>query len=103
MNDRRRFVIAISLVAGAALAGGCARRAHTSPRFGVQNHAYFDRQAAAAARGTAQGLDSEEAAVIHQRYRETIGKRGAQQQRNDPRSSVLILDQGDQRDASKRP
>ena len=83
----------------AALAGGCARHAHTRRDFGVANHAFFDRQAHATTRGSAQGLDSEEAAAIHQDYRTTIGKREAAG-RNDPRSSVMIL-QEDRRDSAK--
>lgn len=96
MHHRKLFLV---LVLGAAAA--CARRAHTRSDFGVQNKAFFDRQAEAAGRGSAQGLDSEEAAAIHQRYRDTIGKPGTTS-RNDPGSSVLIL-QEPGRDAPKHP
>lgn len=89
-----RHVLFIAVV----LATGCARRPHTRPDFGVPNHAFFDRQAQAAVRGSAQGLDSEEAATIHQRYRDTIGKRGA----TAPGSQVLILGE-DRNAATKRP
>lgn len=89
MRDKRQLMIA-ALVA-VAVAPGCGRRAHTRTDFGVANRAFFNRQAQQAGRGAAQGLDSEEASAIHQRYRESIGKRGVQQ-RNDPRSSVLILE-----------
>jgi hypothetical protein len=95
-----RHTFSIALVAGALLAAGCARRAHTRGDYGVPNHTFFDRQAQGATRGSAQGLDSEEAAVIHQHYGQTLGKKGASQ-RNDPGSSVLIL--GEDRNASKKP
>lgn len=98
MRNQRHWMLA-ALVA-VALAPGCGRRAHTRADYGVANRAFFDRQAQQAARGTTQGLDSEEAAVIHQHYRESIGKRGAQQ-RNDPRSSVLILED-DRNEPQKR-
>lgn len=90
------------IAAGIVLLAGCARRPHTRADFGVPNRAFFDRQAGAAAHGSAQGLDSEEAATIHQRYRDTIGKRGATAPRNDPGSSVLILGE-DRNAATKRP
>lgn len=85
---------------GILLAAGCARRAHLRDDFGVATRTFFDRQAVAAASGAGQGLDSEEAAAIHQRYRETVGKKGVAAPRNDPRSSVLILGE-DRHDAIK--
>lgn len=97
MRSKRHWQLFLALAAAAA----CARRPHTRSDFGVQNKAFFDRQADATRRGSAQGLDSEEAAAIHQRYRDTIGKPGAAS-RNDPGSSVLIL-QEPGRDAPKRP
>lgn len=95
-----RHTLSIAVVAGALLVTGCARRPHTRSDFGVPNHTFFDRQAEGTTRGSAQGLDSEEAAVIHQHYGQTLGKRGATP-RNDPGSSVLIL--GEDRNASKKP
>ncbi len=93
--------LALATLVAVPLAGGCARHAHTRGHFGVQNRTFFDRQAAAAGRGSAQGLDSEEAAAIHSKYRDTVGKPGAQS-RNDPGSSVLILQPENHRDAAKR-
>jgi hypothetical protein len=107
-HDKRTFsiaAIALATLAGAAIASGCARRAHTRSDFGVPNRTFFDHQAQAASAGSAQGLDSEEASAIHQHYREALGKRGAQP-RNDPGSSVLILQENPhetRHDASKRP
>lgn len=89
MRDKRPWIVAV--VFAVAIAPGCGRRAHTRADYGLANRAFFNRQAQQAGRGAAQGLDSEEASAIHQRYRESIGKRGVQQ-RNDPRSSVLILE-----------
>jgi hypothetical protein len=103
-HHKRTFsaaAIALATLAGAAIASGCARRAHTRSDFGVPNQTFFNYQAQAASAGSAQGLDSEEASAIHQHYRETLGKRGTQP-RNDPGSSVLIL-QENHHDASKRP
>ncbi len=90
----------ILVLSGILIAAGCARRPHMRGDFGVATHTFFDRQAVAASSGAGQGLDSEEAAAIHQRYRETVGKKGAAAPRNDPRSSVLILGE-DRHDATK--
>ena len=72
------------------LAAGCARRPHTRSDYGVLNHAFFNRQARASERGSAQGLDSEEAATIQKRYHQTLGN--TSQRTTDPRSSVLLLE-----------
>ena len=90
----------IAIVIAIAAAASCTRRAHTRSDFGVANRTVFDRQAEASGSGTAQGLDSEEAATTNQRYRETLGRRG-RESRNDPSSSVLII-QGDRRDANQK-
>jgi hypothetical protein len=95
MRHHRQLSLVLATTVGALVATGCARRPHTRSDFGVPNHTFFDRQAQATSKGSAQGLDSEEAAAIHQHYGETLGKRGAAA-RNDPRSSVLIL--GENRD-----
>jgi hypothetical protein len=93
-------VAAIALAA-ATLGPGCARQLHRRDGFGAANHRFFDRQAEAAAAGPGAGLDSEEAAIIPQRYREALGARAATA-RDDPRSSVLIL-QEDGDAARRRP
>lgn len=72
------------------LAAGCARRPHTRSDFGVSNRAFFNRQARASEKGSGQGLDSEEAATIQKRYHQNLGN--TSQRPNDPRSSVLILE-----------
>lgn len=80
------------VLAAATLAAGCARTMHRRDGFGVANHTFFDRQAQAATSGGAQGLDPEEAAMIHARYRETLGGRTQATGKGDARgSSVLIL------------
>lgn len=102
---KRTFSIAaviVSTLAAGTLTTACARRPHTNPEFGVNNRAFFDRQARAAYSGSAQGLDSEEAATIHQQYRQGMGAKRGAQSTPDPKSSVLIL-QEDKRDAAKRP
>ena len=83
---RTRLSIVLLLVLGAA---GCTRKPHTRSTFGTEVRSAFDRQAQAAAQGSAQGLDSEEAAGIQRRYRQSIGNPPA---KADPRSSVLILE-----------
>lgn len=103
-HDMRRFSIAataLTTLVAVTSAGGCTRQAHTRSDFGVATRAVFDHQARAASRGPTQGLDSEEASAIQDRYREAIGKRGAPP-RNDPRSSVLRLEEG-RHDAAKHP
>ena len=103
-HDVRRFSIAATALAtliAVTSAGGCTRQAHTRSDFGVAARTTFDRQARAASRGPTQGLDSEEASAIEERYREALGKRGALP-RNDPRSSVLLLEEG-RHDAAKHP
>ena len=97
---RQTLSIVLAAALGVLLATACARRPHTRSDYGVPNQTFFDRQAHAAARGSAQGLDSEESATIHQHYGQTLGRRGTTP-RNDPGSSVLIL--GEDRNASKRP
>jgi hypothetical protein len=87
-NLRTSILAAVAL---AVLAGGCARTMHRRPSYGAANHAFFDRQAAATAGGAAHGLDPEEAALIHQRYRESMGGRAATTGKDEARSQVLIL------------
>lgn len=101
MCHKRTLSVAIVLAMSVGAGIGCGRRAHTSRTFGVANHTLFDHQAQATTHGSGQGLDSEEAAVVHERYRETLGTRGAEP-RNDPRSSVLILDEGRHEAAPKK-
>lgn len=94
---RTRFSVGAVLVAAAigAAALGCSRKEHIREDFGVQTREFFDRQARSAEDGQTQGLDSEEAALIHQSYRGTMGGQAASRQtRGDPASSVLILEDG---------
>jgi hypothetical protein len=78
-------------VATMALAGGCTRRAHMRDDFGVPTRSFYDRQAAATKDGGGDGLDSEEAALIHANYRKTLGN-GAGARTADPKSQVLIVE-----------
>ena len=75
---------------------------HRRDGFGVANHAFFDRQAEATRTGTTTGLDPEEAALIHARYRETLGGRAAASGKATPESSVLILQEGDHAGTTKK-
>lgn len=100
---RSRMIWLATLVLASATAAGCARRAHTRSDFGVANKTFFDRQAQATGSGSAlQGLDSDEASSINQQYRQSRGTRGAGS-RNDPGSSVLILQEGRRDEANRRP
>lgn len=95
-----RFVVAAVAVTLVTAALACQRREHTRSGFGLANRAFFDRQAKAAGSGSAQGLDSEESALIHQRYRANLGSQRSTLAPNDPRSSVMIL-QEERRDAPR--
>lgn len=86
-------VVAIA-IGGTAASVSCSRQAHIRDDFGVQTRQFFDRQAGAAEKGDSQGLDSEEASLIHQSYRKNMGSPSGPT-RSDPRSSVLILEDGD--------
>ncbi|MBL9017542.1 MAG: hypothetical protein JNL83_25355 [Myxococcales bacterium] len=86
---RTHLPILLALALGLGLAG-CTRKPHTRSTWGTEVHSAFDRQAQATGSGSAQGLDSEEAAAIQRRYRQSIGNPPAKT--SDPRSSVLILE-----------
>lgn len=98
-NLRTSILAAVAL---AVLAGGCARTMHRRPNYGAANHAFFDRQAEATATGAAHGLDPEEAALIHQQYRESMGGREATTGKDDARSQVLILREDGNAGAQKK-
>lgn len=100
MRTSMRAVLFVSV----ALAFACQRREHLRSGFGVENRTFFDRQAAAAGSGSAHGLDSEEAAAVQQRYRQSIGDpRSRAASPGDPRSSVMILQEDRRAPAKSRP
>ena len=84
----KRIELVAAAVVGVALLAGCSRREHIREDHGVQTREFFDRQARAAGSGEAQGLDSEEAALIHESYRQTLGQRS----RRTQESPMLILE-----------
>ena len=86
------WLAALTLAAAFAATAACGSRAHLGENHGVQSRAFFERQARAASDGTAQGLDSEEASLIHESYRETLGQKVRRNQ--DQSSSMLILENG---------
>lgn len=99
-NLRWMSTVAAALAA-ITLASGCARTMHWRASYGEANRTFFDRQAEAVTGEAPHGLDSEEASIIHRRYREGLGGREAAT-RADPRSSVMILQEdGDARARGK--
>lgn len=97
-NRTRRGATIAALALAAGLAG-CARNEHLRADHGIQSRAFFDRQAQAARSGDAQGLDSEEAALIHESYHQSLGKRRARQAEG---SQMLILEGGDHAENRRR-
>jgi hypothetical protein len=93
------WIVAGLLVASSALAGGCARREHIRADYGEPSRAWFQAQARATERDRADGLDSEEAALIHQSYRGVLGRGGARAQ---DQSQVLIIEEPSRNDRRSR-
>lgn len=90
-------ILAGSVFASAALVGGCARREHIRPDHGETSRQWHEAQRAATEVGPASGLDSEEAAAIHESYRRVLTG-DAPDTRDD--SEILILEEG--RDDGRR-
>lgn len=91
----RKWTHAIGALALAGALGGvgaCGSQPHLREDHGVQSRTFFDRQAEAAKDGTGQGLDSEEASLIHESYRETLGQKV--RRRDQSNSSMLMLENG---------
>ena len=89
--------LALMLLAGGALCG-CGARVHIHPDHGRASHAYWVKQRLyEAEKGAPRGLDSEEAALIHQGYRKRSG--GGEVEGKDSPSRVLLL----QEDKGGRP
>ena len=93
----RTNLFILLLLLGAA---SCTRKPHTRAAWGTEVHSAFDRQAQAVGHGSAQGLDSEEAAGIQRRYRQSVGN--PPPKGDEPRSSVLMLED-DGHATSKKP
>ena len=74
-----RMIAALAL--GVALVGGACERAHLTASYGRANHDAFTRQMANPSAGTkpapatAQGLDSQEAAIVAKTYRRHLAPR----------------------------
>jgi hypothetical protein len=77
----------------------CAGREHIREDHGKSSAEWYAKQRVHAKGSTDQqsGLDSEEAALIHQQYRSTIGGGAAPQ----AKSQVLIVDEGQSRGRRK--
>jgi hypothetical protein len=86
------FIVA-ALASASMLAGGCASREHIDPNYGVRTRTFYERQRvySQASRDNPQGLDSEEAAIIHGTYRKKLGGEKKSEEKESP-SRVLILD-----------
>jgi hypothetical protein len=83
------WVLAAMLAASAALIGGCARRENIREDHGEASRAWFQAQSMATEREPAEGLDSEEAALILRSYRSGLGRDG----RAQDHSQVLIIEE----------
>lgn len=82
--------LAAFLLASSALAGGCARREHIRENHGEMSQAWHDMQRRAADDTPATGLDPEEAAAIHERYRRVLS---GDAPTGPDRSDILILEE----------
>lgn len=109
-SDRRSGASHVMwLLAGTALAGammlggGCARRAHLRSNFGVITHQYFEREARAASGRNAQGLDPEEAALIHADYRKLLGQPSGSQSSNNGAKVLIVHDGGKGYGSARQP
>ena len=71
---------------------GCANREHIRDDFGERTRAFLGKQRVypTAAADSPGGLDSEEAALIHGAYRESMGGNNAPVQKSE---RVLVLEQ----------
>ena len=78
----------------ALLAAGCGGGAHLSDSYGRRTRATFagQRVAAEPAREAPAGLDSEEAAIVHGAYRESLGAPKARAS-DDAGSRVLLIEE----------
>lgn len=96
MNERLPMLCVPLLVLLGLLVGssGCASREHMEDEHGRKTREMFRAQHvySDAAQGAPRGLDSEEAALIHAKYRENLGgKRAGKAQAKDSPAKVLIL------------
>ena len=92
------FLLSGMLAATAVLFSGCARREHIRDDHGEPSQAWWQAQALATEREQAEGLDSEEAALIHQNYRASLGRDGA---RAGQESQVLTIQEPSRNDRSR--
>jgi hypothetical protein len=95
-TNRTRFLRVFSLATVAftlLLVSGCASREHMNPNYGVRTRAFQAKQRvySEAAKDNPQGLDSEEAAMIHGNYRKKLSNEKKSEDKASP-SRVLILE-----------
>lgn len=77
--DRNPVLVVMGCAMGALVGAACADREHIRDDFGVRNRAFLQKQHvhAEAAEGSPTGLDSEEAAMIQAKYRDSMGAEAA--------------------------
>ncbi|MFT3926086.1 MAG: hypothetical protein QM778_26315 [Myxococcales bacterium] len=92
---RRLISCALAASCGAWLAG--CQREHMSDNYGRRSREFNARQHvyAEASQGSPRGLDSEEASLIHQSYRESLGAEEQSAPAPEP-SKVLLLQDDDE-------
>ncbi|MBN2526279.1 MAG: hypothetical protein JXR76_07790 [Deltaproteobacteria bacterium] len=85
-------IFAIACVA--VFVGGCTSRQHMDLNYGHSNAAALASQRVYPGSSSAQpnGLDSEEAAIVHDSYRRSIGKKGSSKGSSEPARVLLIED-----------
>lgn len=78
------------------LLGACAPVEHMRPDFGKLTQAFFEQQRVypEASKEKPTGLDTEEAAIVHKKYRQTMGEERA---RSEAPAQVLLLQQPKER------
>jgi hypothetical protein len=98
----RRVVAGVLAFAGLALSSGCGPRDHLRADHGQATHEFFTRQRVwkTAADQRPEGLDSEEATLIHSRYRASLGNDNAPQP-TEPARVLLIEDSNKANDARR--
>ena len=91
-NGRTRQLF-FSLIVFIFFVGGCGSREHIDPNFGVSTREIYAKQRVHHAPSTERptGLDSEEAALVHNAYRTSLG--GGKGVAKEPGSRVLLLEE----------
>jgi hypothetical protein len=94
----KRLVTLVLLLSGIVFCAlACGPRVHIRADHGKASRAFFQGQRlhAVAEKGDPQGLDSEEAAMIHANYRKQHGASGKSEPRDSPAKVLLVQETKD--------